>query len=97
MGGELAKSKHKKQTTFIDKFIYVAAIAYPLTTIPQIVTIFVDRSSANVSLATWVLYDIFTIVFLWYAISKKIKPLVLEYSLWIVTQTIVVIGILIYR
>ncbi|MFA5015218.1 MAG: hypothetical protein WC549_06735 [Actinomycetota bacterium] len=93
----MAKSKHKKQTPFIDKIIYVAAIAYPLTTIPQIVTIFVDQSSANVSLATWVLYDIFTIVFLWYAISKKIKPLVLEYSLWIVAQTIVVIGILIYR
>ena len=93
---EIAKaaSENKK---LIDHLIYVAAIAYPLTTIPQIIDIFYNKSSENVSLLTWILYDAFTLIFLWYAIEKKLKPLIIEYCMWIVAQSIVVIGILIYR
>jgi uncharacterized protein with PQ loop repeat len=86
-----------KEKKFIDRIIYIAAIAYPLTTIPQIVDIFVNKSSANVSLSTWLLYDLFTFVFLWYAIENKLKPLVIEYCMWIIAQSIVVYGILLYR
>ena len=89
-----SSSKNKK---LIDKLIYVAAIAYPLTTIPQITDIFTNKSSANVSLLTWLLYDLFTFVFLWYAIENKLKPLTIEYSMWIVAQSIVVVGIILYR
>jgi uncharacterized protein with PQ loop repeat len=93
--------EHEKESIktkkFIDKFIYVAAIAYPLTTIPQIIDIFSKRSSGDVSLLTWMLYDIFTFIFLWYALQNKLKPLVIEYSMWIVAQSIVVIGILLYH
>lgn len=86
-----------KKEKFINKFIYVAAVIYPLTTIPQIYDIFISRSAENVSLTTWILYDIFTIIFLWYAIVNKLKPLVIEYALWLVAQTLVVIGIFLYR
>jgi uncharacterized protein with PQ loop repeat len=81
----------------IDKLIYIAAVAYPLTTIPQIADIFTNKSSANVSLVTWLLYDLFTFIFLWYAVEKKLKPLIVEYCMWIVAQSIVVFGILLYR
>jgi uncharacterized protein with PQ loop repeat len=80
----------------IDKLIYLAAIVYPLTTIPQIMDIYIKKSSGNVSLATWLMYDLFTFVFLWYAIEKKLKPLIIEYCLWIIAQSIVVVGILLY-
>jgi hypothetical protein len=43
------------------------------------------------------LYDVFTFIFLWYAIEKKLKPLVIEYCMWIVAQSIVVLLILAYR
>jgi uncharacterized protein with PQ loop repeat len=82
---------------FIDRLIYVAAITYPLTTIPQIADIVINKSSQNVSLLTWLLYDAFTVVFLWYAIEKKLKPLIIEYCLWIAAQSIVVVLILLYR
>lgn len=81
----------------IDRLIYVAAIAYPLTTIPQIIDIFHHKSAQNVSLLTWILYDAFTFIFLWYALEKKLKPLVIEYSMWIIAQSIVVVGILMFR
>ena len=93
---ELAKSSPESKK-LIDKLIYVAAIAYPLTTVPQIVDLFISKSSENVSLLTWLLYDAFTFIFLWYAIEKKLKPLIIEYCMWIVAQTIVVLLILLYR
>ena len=92
---EAAKSR-TKNIKLIDRLIYVAAITYPLTTIPQIADIFIHKSSGNVSILTWILYDAFTLIFLWYAIEKKLKPLILEYCLWIIAQSAVVIGVLIY-
>lgn len=93
---EITKS-YPENKKLIDRLIYVAAITYPLTTIPQIVDIFINKSSENVSLLTWILYDAFTLIFLWYAIEKRLKPLIIEYCLWIIAQSIVVFGILLYR
>jgi uncharacterized protein with PQ loop repeat len=93
---EIATSPQESDK-LIDRLIYVAAITYPLTTIPQIVDMFISKSSENVSLLTWLLYDVFTFIFLWYAIEKKLKPLVIEYCMWIVAQSIVVVLILAYR
>ena len=93
---ELAKSSPESKK-LIDKLIYIAAIAYPLTTVPQIVDLFISKSSENVSLLTWLLYDAFTFIFLWYAIEKKLKPVIIEYCMWIVAQTVVVLLILLYR
>lgn len=92
---ELAKS-HPENKKLIDKVIYIAAITYPLTTLPQIFDIFINKSSGNVSISTWILYDAFTFIFLWYAVEKRLKPLVLEYCLWIIAQSVVVLGILLY-
>ena len=86
-----------KEKKLIDRLIYVAAVTYPLTTIPQIVDIFISKSSENVSLMTWLLYDAFTVIFLWYAIDKKLKPLIIEYCMWIVAQSAVVFLIMLYR
>lgn len=93
---EIVKSSTESKK-LIDKLIYIAAITYPLTTIPQIVDLFTSKSSDNVSLLTWLLYDAFTFIFLWYAIEKKLKPLIIEYCMWIVAQTTVVFLILLYR
>lgn len=90
-------TKVAKNKKLIDRLIYIAAITYPLTTIPQIVDIIMNKSSQNVSLLTWLLYDAFTIIFLWYAIDKKLRPLIIEYSMWIASQSIVVFLILFYR
>ena len=90
----IANVKPKK---FIDKLIYVVAIVYPLTTIPQIYDIFVYKSAMSISLLTWVLYDLFTCIFLWYAIENKLKPMIVEYSMWIIVQSIVVVGVFLYR
>lgn len=57
-----------------DKLMYIVAFVYPLTTIPQIVTIVSNRSSTNVSLASWSLYAVCSLITLVYAVSHQLKP-----------------------
>jgi uncharacterized protein with PQ loop repeat len=91
---------HKKQTipkTTGHKFIYVASVAYPLTTIPQIVKIYGNQSAQDLSLLSWCLYMFFALVFLSYGLHQKLKPIILLESLWVATYTVVIVGILLYK
>lgn len=85
-----------REQKFIDKFIYVASVVYPLTTLPQIIQIFTTKDTSGISLITWVLYIVFTLVFLLYSINKKLLPLTITYVLWLVVEICVVVGLLVY-
>lgn len=87
----------REEEKFMDKFIYVASIVYPLMTLPQVYEIFVTRNVAGVSLVTWASYLVFTVIFLIYALNKRIRPLALSYVLWLIVETAVVVGIVMYR
>lgn len=86
--------KHKKQ---VEAFALVAAILQPLTTIPQIITIYGNKSAADVSLITWLCYLFFGVTFLVYGIVFKLRPIWIGQIIWVTMQATVVVGILIYR
>lgn len=73
----------------------VFATVEPIATIPQIIQIWSGRASDGVSLLTWTLYTMTSFVWLAYGIMKKDKPLILSGVVWVVSQGLVVIGILI--
>jgi uncharacterized protein with PQ loop repeat len=90
------RRKHKS-TYFVDKFVYVAAIAQPLMTIPQIYQITTTKNVAGLSLLTWIAYTVFGAILLVYDFKHHILPLILTQSLWVIADTLVVIGILVYH
>jgi uncharacterized protein with PQ loop repeat len=77
--------------------MYVAAWLFPVTAIPQIITIYRNQSAENISLLTWCLYIVFGLIGLFYAISKKLSPLIIQETLWLLVYITVVAGILIFR
>ena len=87
----------KSRPSIADKLMYIVAFAYPLTTIPQIIIIFSNHSSRNISLVTWSSSAACSLVSLIYALSHQLKPLIIEGILWTVMYAAVIIGILIYR
>lgn len=91
------RSVIKEEQKFADKFIYVASILYPLSTSPQIYQIFSSRDVSGVSLSTWLAYVVFTAIFLRYACSKRLKPLIISYALWFIVELAVVAGIVLFR
>ena len=86
-----------KRNIAIDRLMYVVAFAYPLTTIPQIITIFSNQSAKDVSLTSWILYAVCAAVTLLYALSYKLKPLIVEGVLWTLMYAAVIAGILLYQ
>lgn len=76
---------------------YVVAFIQPLTVIPQIIQIFSNHSAGQVSLLTWMLLILFNTVNFVYGAVYNIKPLIINNLLWIIVDTLVVFGILLYR
>jgi uncharacterized protein with PQ loop repeat len=81
----------------LDKLVLVVGILGPVMTLPQILKIFVDKNASGVSAITWLLFAVFDIPWIVYGFVHKEKPILISYILWFTTNTIVVIGTLMYQ
>lgn len=85
-----------KLKRILDKLIYVAGIAGPVMTIPQVTIIWVDKNASGVSLVTWIAYLIITIFWLFYGLVHKEKPIIISNILWIIFEVVIIAGIIMY-
>jgi uncharacterized protein with PQ loop repeat len=67
-----------------------------LMTIPQVLTIWVGHRAAGVSLLSWSAYLISALMWLWFGIQKHDKNIYLPCVGWIVLDTAVIVGAMIY-
>lgn len=92
--------KHKKakglKNDFLDIVLYFFVFTTPLFELPQAYVIYSNKSADGVAVLTWFYFAISSVVWLIYGLRKKLKPVIIAYSFYIVTETAVVIGILIY-
>ena len=88
--------KSKKKMTPIDKLMYFASFAYPFTALPQIIQVYTSKDVTSLSLISFALYVIFGSIFLAYAFSKKLKPLIIEGALWLVIYVAMLFGIILF-
>lgn len=88
---------HKnKWINLLDRFLMVVAVFGPLIALPQILQIYLSRNAAGVSSLSWGLYAFFNLPWIAYGIVHREKPIIIGYSLWFVTNLIVLFGSLIY-
>ncbi len=87
----------KKEQTAIDRSMLLVGSITPLATIPQIIAIYSAQSVENLAVFTWILYDLSSILFLSYAIVHKLTPLIISSTLWIIVDSAVVIGWIIFH
>jgi uncharacterized protein with PQ loop repeat len=67
-----------------------------LMTIPQVLTVWVGHQAAGVSLWTWGTYFFSAILWLWYGIRKRDKNIYLPCIGWIVLDSAVIAGVVMY-
>ena len=79
-----------------DYLLYFFVFTTPLFEVPQAIQIYANKSSANVSLLTWSYFQLYNLVWLIYGIKHKIKPLIIAYTLYMIVEGSIVIGIIIY-
>lgn len=88
--------KQNKQRSAADKIVYVAAIIEPFFVLPQIIQIFRLQNAESISLLTWVGLNVLTAVWIWWAILKKEKVIILYQGLYFIFNTLVIAGGLLY-
>lgn len=76
--------------------MYFVSFAYPFMAIPQIYKVYVTHDVSSLALSSWVLYVIFGSVFVVYAISKRLMPLIIEGCLWVTIYILMVLAIILY-
>ncbi|MBP9826866.1 hypothetical protein KBC99_00085 [Candidatus Saccharibacteria bacterium] len=74
--------------------MYGVAFFSPLSNLPQITKLYTTQVTAGISLQTWIMYFIFGLVPLLYAIANHIKPLIISNALWVIVEIIMIYGIL---
>ena len=91
------KNKNNIRIKFLYSITLIAGIIGPFTNVPQILKIFIQQNAAGVSLLSWSLYVVFDIPFIIWSIVQRDTPVFVTYSLWLISNFFVVIGILMYR
>jgi len=85
-----------RRKKFLDRSIYVIGLLAPIMTIPQIIKIWFEKNASGLALVTWITYLIVAIFWIIYGIEHKEKPLVFIFSSWIILDTLMIIGIMLY-
>lgn len=86
----------EKQKNIVDKLVCLLGILTPLFTLPQVLKIWINRSAADVSIFTWGPYLLFAIIWLWYGILHKEKPIIFLNVGLIIINSLIVLGIIFF-
>lgn len=81
----------------IDHIIYFFTFTTPLFELPQAYIIYTTKSAESVSIYTWVFFLFADIVWLIYAFHHRITPLIIMYILYLVVESFIVAGIIMYN
>ena len=67
-----------------------------LMTIPQVLTIWIGKQAAGVSILSWSAYLVSAILWFWFGIQKRDKNIYLPCVGWIVLDIAVIVGVVVY-
>ena len=84
------------QSLSFENLVLLVAIIEPLSTVPQIITTYTLQDATGVSLLSWLLFTCASIVWLIYGIKIKSNPLIASSVMWVLTEIILIVGIVIY-
>lgn len=90
----MATKKHNSGKRIIGYAMYVVAFAMPLSHVPQIINLYQTKVTTGLSIDTWVIYFIGGLVPFAYAISNRMKPLIISNLLWITIDLSMLFGII---
>jgi uncharacterized protein with PQ loop repeat len=82
--------------SIIERLIYVAVIAEPIANVPQLNAIYSRHDASGVSIGSWALYACFALIWLWYGVHTKQKPMMIGGTLFFMTDMSVAIGASLY-
>src|SRR5688572_21977851 len=80
-----------------EKLLRVGSVVTMLMTVPQVLTVWVSRNAAGVSVLSWTTYLLSACLWFAYGLRKGDKTIYLACIGWIVLDAAVVVGTIVYR
>ena len=80
----------------LDRVVLAAGIIAPFMTVPQILKIYLLQDGSGVSVISWLAYTFLDFPWILYGVAHHSRPIVVTYVLWLVMNSLVVIGALQY-
>lgn len=81
--------------TNFDRLVLVVSVIYPLSSLPQVIAVFNGRTE-GVSTLSWVFFLICSSLFLVYGLRRRVPPMIIANSIWVIMDTLVITGIFIH-
>src|SRR5262245_32335461 len=81
---------------FLRKLLGGMSVFTLLMTVPQVLTIWIGRQAAGVSVLSWGAYLLSALLWFWYGLLKRDKNIYLPCIGWIVLDAGVIAGVLVY-
>ena len=81
---------------FLDKFIYLIGVAGPLIAMFQVYKIWNLKNAAGVSEIFCGSLIFFNIIWIVYGLTHKEGPIIFMYSLWLIVNSLIFIGAILY-
>ena len=85
-----------REGKFLALVATIVAVVEPIMAIPQALEIWINQSAVNVSFITWGFSLFAALVWLVYAISIKNLPLLISSILWVLVESAIVLGIIVF-
>jgi uncharacterized protein with PQ loop repeat len=76
--------------------MYVVGIVGPLVSIPQLIEIYAHHQVQGIAISTWIGYTVLAAIWLMYGILHREKPIIVTQSLWLLINSSVVVGAILY-
>lgn len=80
----------------LENILRLLSVAALLMTVPQVLTIWIGRDAAGVSLLSWGTYLVSACLWFVYGLQKRDKTIYLACIGWIILDAAIVIGIVLY-
>jgi len=80
----------------LDRLVFVAGVVGPLTTLPQLLKIYLLHQSRGVSPMSWGFPALLDIPWIVYGVVHRNRPITITYTLWLVMNGAICIGAIIY-
>ena len=81
----------------LEKVLRGLSVFTMLMTVPQVLTIWIERNAGGVSLISWVSYLIAACLWFVYGLQKHDKTIYLACVGWVLLDLAIVIGVIVYR
>jgi len=92
----VTKSHSSPSVSGLEKVLRGLSVVTMLMTVPQVLTIWVGRDASGVSLVSWASYLFAACLWFVYGLQKRDKTIYLACIGWILLDSAVVIGVVMY-